>query len=67
MEDIKNYLEQNHERILSELFGLIRTPSISSEVLHKDEMLRAADYWKSSLLIAGADRADIYPNSKFKI
>lgn len=60
MKDIKNYLEQNSERILLELSGLIRIPSISSEAEHKNDMIAAAEYWKSTLLKAGADKAEIY-------
>jgi acetylornithine deacetylase/succinyl-diaminopimelate desuccinylase-like protein len=59
MEEIKNYIEQNKERFLEELFGLIRIPSISSEATHKDDMVRAAEYWKQTLLKAGAGRAEI--------
>lgn len=61
MEDIKNYIGQNKDRFLDELFGLIRIPSISSETAHKDDMYRAAEYWKDTLLKAGAARAEIIP------
>ncbi len=60
MEDIKNYIEQNKTKILEELFGLIRIPSISSEAAHKDDMIKAAEYWKEILLKAGADKAEIF-------
>ncbi len=57
---IKDYIEANKERFLDELFGLIRIPSISCLALHKPDMLRAAEYWKKTLLAAGVDRAEIY-------
>ncbi len=57
---IKDYIEANKERFLNELFGLIRIPSISSLAKHKPDMFRAAEYWKKTLLEAGADRAEIY-------
>jgi len=60
MEYVKKYIEENKDRFLDELFGLIRIPSISSESEHKDDMLKAAEYWKSSILEAGADKAEIY-------
>lgn len=63
MEQVKNYIEQNKERFLEELFGLIRIPSISSETAHKEDMMRAAEYWKESLLKAGADKAEIFPTA----
>ncbi|MDD2964118.1 MAG: dipeptidase [Bacteroidales bacterium] len=60
MEFIKTYIEQNKERFLDELFALLRIPSISSLAEHKPDMQRAAEYWKQSLLDAGADKAEIY-------
>lgn len=54
---IKNYIEENKDRFLEELFELIRIPSVSSVSEHKDDMYRAAEYWKKSMLDAGADRA----------
>jgi len=57
---ILEYIEQNRERFLDELFGLIRIPSISSVAAHKPDMYRAAEYWKNLLLNAGADRAEVY-------
>ncbi len=60
MSIIENYIEENKSRFLEELFGLIRIPSISSEVARKPDMYRAAEYWKEILLSSGADRADVY-------
>ncbi len=62
METIKNYIEENKERFLDELFGLIQIPSISSLSEHKPDMVRAAEYWKKSLLEAGADKAEVMPS-----
>lgn len=58
--DINNYIEQNKDRFLEELFGLIRIPSISSLAKHKPDMLRAAEYWKQSMLDAGVDKAEVF-------
>ncbi|RKD91557.1 dipeptidase [Mangrovibacterium diazotrophicum] len=60
MSSIEQYIEENQQRFLDELFGLIRIPSISSISLHKPDMYRAAEYWKEMLLKAGADRAGVY-------
>ncbi len=57
MDYIKNYIEENKQRFLDELFGLIRIPSISSISENKDDMYKAAEYWKKSMLEAGADKA----------
>ena len=61
MDYIKKYIEENKDRFLEELFGLIRIPSISSEKEHRDDMQKAAEYWKQAILDAGADKAEIYP------
>lgn len=60
MTPIKTYIEENKERFLDELFGLIRIPSISSIAANKPDMYKAAEYWKKTLLEAGVDRAEVY-------
>ncbi|MFA9389371.1 MAG: dipeptidase [Prolixibacteraceae bacterium] len=59
MKTVLNYIDENKERFLEELFGLIQIPSISSEDSHKPDMYKAAEYWKKLLLEAGADRASV--------
>ncbi len=61
MENLKSYIEENKQRFLDELFGLIRIPSISSQSEHKEDMLKAAEYWKDMILKAGADKCEIMP------
>ncbi|MBL6963967.1 MAG: dipeptidase [Bacteroidetes bacterium] len=63
MDDVKKYIESNKKRFLDELFGLIRIPSISSISDHKPDMVKAAEYWKKSLLDAGADSASVMPTA----
>jgi len=60
METLKNYIEENKERFLEELFGLIRIPSVSSKTEHKNDMFRATEYITDQLLKAGADKAEVY-------
>jgi acetylornithine deacetylase/succinyl-diaminopimelate desuccinylase-like protein len=60
MEKVLNFIEENKGRFLEELFDLIRIPSISSESAHKDDMIKAAEYWKEGIIKAGADKAVIY-------
>jgi acetylornithine deacetylase/succinyl-diaminopimelate desuccinylase-like protein len=45
MEKINCYIEDNKERFLDELFGLIRIPSISSLSENRPEMYKAAEYF----------------------
>jgi len=63
MENIRIYIDTNRERFLDELFELIRIPSISTLAEHKDDMLRAAEYYKQSLWQAGADKAEVIPTA----
>lgn len=60
MEHINNYIEENKDRFLEELFGLISIPSISSIKSHQPDMRRAAEYLKELLLKSGADKADVF-------
>jgi len=61
MENIRQYIEENKQRFLDELFELIRIPSISSKAEHKDDMIKTAEAIKEKLLEAGADKAEVYP------
>jgi len=61
MGPIKKYIEEHRDRFVQELFGLIRIPSISSEVDHKEDMARAAEYWRKSLREAGCDHVEVFP------
>lgn len=63
MEQIKNYIEENKDRFLEELFELIRIPSISAKEEHKNDMFKATEYIKKSLLDAGADKVEIIPTT----
>jgi acetylornithine deacetylase/succinyl-diaminopimelate desuccinylase-like protein len=60
METIRQYIADNKDRFLEELFELIRIPSVSAKEENKADMLRAANWLKDSLLKAGADKAEIY-------
>lgn len=58
---MKAYIEQNKDRFLSELFELLRIPSVSSMAAHKPDMEKAADKYAQLLLAAGCDTAKVYP------
>ena len=60
--EIKEYIKNNEERFLDELYSLIRIPSISALPQHKDDMLACAERWKQLLLEAGADEAMVMPS-----
>jgi len=59
MNIIQAYIDTHKDRFLQELFGLIRIPSISSEKEHREDMIRAADFWKKALKEAGAEHVEL--------
>lgn len=63
METIKEYISSNREQMMSDLFSLLRIPSISAQPEHKPDMLRCAERWQELLLAAGVDSAEILPTS----
>ncbi len=58
---MKQYIQDNKERFLNELFDILRIPSVSSEESHRADMTLCAEKFKSLLLEAGADKAEVYP------
>lgn len=60
MEKIYKQIEDNKNEIIEELFGWLRIPSISSLPDHKDDMYKAAEWAKNSLIKAGADNINVY-------
>jgi acetylornithine deacetylase/succinyl-diaminopimelate desuccinylase-like protein len=60
MDALNEYMNAHRDRFLEELFGLIRIPSVSSVPDHKEDMVRAAEYWKKSLREAGCDKAELF-------
>ena len=61
MEQVKNYIAANKDRFVSELFELLRIPSISAESEHKPDMVRCAEFLAAQLVKAGADHAEVMP------
>ena len=63
MDKVQRYIEQHNDRFISELFDLLRIPSISAETEHKPDMARCAEWLAAALVKAGADRADVMPTA----
>ncbi len=58
------YIDAHKERFVEELFELLRIPSISAQPsLHKEDMVRCAEWLAASLVKAGADRAEVMPTN----
>ncbi|MCR6642164.1 MAG: dipeptidase [Sporocytophaga sp.] len=56
---MNTYIEKNKDRFLSELFDLLRIPSVSADSKYKQDVLKAADFIKDKLMEAGAAKAEI--------
>lgn len=59
----KEYIDQNKDRFLEELFTLLRIPSISADSAYKPDVARCAEAVKQSLIDAGVDKAEVCPTA----
>lgn len=59
MNYIKNYIQDNKERFISELFDLLRIPSISADAAYNKDIVKTAEEVKKRLLEAGAENVEI--------
>ena len=56
---IKQYIQSNQDRFLSELFDLLRIPSVSADSKLKADVRRAAVYIQQKLKEAGANNVEL--------
>ena len=59
MKDVKEYVEKNKYRFVSELVELLKIPSISADPAYKKELLKTADAVKKRMEEAGCDLVEI--------
>ncbi len=59
MSSVNQYILANQDRFLSELFDLLRIPSVSADSKHKQDVRKAAEYVVQKLKDAGADRVEL--------
>jgi acetylornithine deacetylase/succinyl-diaminopimelate desuccinylase-like protein len=59
----QEFLAQNKDRFLNELFELLRIPSISADSAYKRDVAQAAEYVKEKLIAAGADKVEVCPTA----
>lgn len=57
---VKQYIADNKDRFLSELFDLLRIPSVSADSRHKGDVRKAAEFIADKLKSAGADTAEVH-------
>ncbi len=59
MKKALDYAARNHSRFESELFELLRIPSVSPGNAHGSDMAACASWLRDKLLAAGADKAEV--------
>ncbi len=59
MKDVKEYVEKNKDRFVSELVELLKIPSISADSAYKKDILKTADAVKKRMEEAGCDLVEI--------
>ena len=67
MQYIKQYVEQNKQRFLDELFELLRFPSVSADPKYKPDVLKTANYVAQKLRDAGADNVEVCETAGYPI
>ena len=58
-EQTSQYLQDNKQRFLDELFDLLRIPSVSADKKFKADVLKAADFLKTKFEAAGAENVEV--------
>lgn len=61
MKKTQEIIQSNKDSYLTDLFDLLRIPSISSIPAHAEDMARTAQWLKARLEKAGVDKAEIFP------
>lgn len=64
---MNNYLEANKDRMLEELFTLLRIPSVSADPAFSEHVFATAEFVKEQLIKAGADKVEICQTAGFPI
>ena len=67
MKETLNYIQENRQRFVDELFELLRIASISADPAYKDEVLKCADSVAGFLRDAGADDVEVCSTEGYPI
>jgi acetylornithine deacetylase/succinyl-diaminopimelate desuccinylase-like protein len=67
MSDMKTLVDQHKDRFLSELFELLRIPSVSADPKYSADVIRTAESVRDHLIKAGADKVEVCPTAGFPI
>jgi acetylornithine deacetylase/succinyl-diaminopimelate desuccinylase-like protein len=63
----KEYIDQNKDRFIAELFELLKLPSISADPAYKNDLYKTAEAVKQKLIYAGAENAELCPTKGFPV
>lgn len=67
MQLIREYIDQHRERLLEELFALLRFPSVSADPKYKPEVLKTAEFVAGKLRDSGADKVEVCQTAGYPI
>ncbi|MCC8407329.1 dipeptidase [Mucilaginibacter sp. UR6-1] len=67
MSVIKNYVAQHEQRMLDELFDLLRYPSVSADPKYKADVLKTAEFVATKLIEAGAENVEVCQTAGYPI
>jgi acetylornithine deacetylase/succinyl-diaminopimelate desuccinylase-like protein len=67
MQIIKNYVEENKQRFLDELFELLKFPSVSADPKYKQDVLNTAEYVAKKLKEAGLEAVEVCSTAGYPI
>jgi acetylornithine deacetylase/succinyl-diaminopimelate desuccinylase-like protein len=67
MEDIKNYIQDNKERFITELIELLKIPSVSADSAYSQDVIDTSEAVKLSLEKAGCDKVEICETDGYPI
>src|SRR5690606_21564692 len=67
MQETLNYIQQNKQRFVDELFDLLKIASISADPAYSAEVLRCADELAKHLTNAGADKVEVCKTDGYPI
>ena len=57
----QDYINNNKERFLEELFEFIKIPSVSADMKFKNDVLKAAGFLEQNLKDVGVDSVEVFP------
>ncbi len=67
MSEISNYVHNNQDRFIDELFELLRIPSVSADKQYAADVLKAAEFVAEKLRSAGAEQVQLFATPGYPV